>query len=183
MIECYGFLAVFITALTIRHSHREHDFHREMHDVTEQIERLSMMILLVLFGGALVSGLLAPLRFMDVVAAVIILLVIRPVAGWIELLGFEAAWREKLTLSFFGIRGIGSFYYLAYGPNNMPIEGGERLWAIVGLVVLLSVLLQGLTVTPIMRQLDRSQGRDPDSKGIPPPGPQGPGLSEITSNP
>jgi NhaP-type Na+/H+ or K+/H+ antiporter len=180
MIECYGFLAVFITALTIRHSHREHDFHREMHDVTEQIERLSMMILLVLFGGALVSGLLAPLRFVDVVAAVVILLVIRPVAGWIGLLGFDVAWREKLTLSFFGIRGVGSFYYLAYGLNHMPIEGGERLWAIVGLVVLLSVLLHGLSVTPIMRQLDRSQGRDPDAEGIPPPGLQGPGSSETT---
>jgi NhaP-type Na+/H+ or K+/H+ antiporter len=175
MIECYGFLAVFITALTIRHSHREHEFHREMHDVTEQIERLAMMILLVLFGGALVSGMLAPLRLMDVVAAFAILLVIRPIAGWVGLLGFKAAWKEKLTLSFFGIRGVGSFYYLAYGLNHMPLEEGERLWAIVGLVVLLSVLLHGLTVTPIMRQLDRSQGRDPDTESVPPPGPQGPG--------
>ncbi|TDX83631.1 sodium/hydrogen exchanger family protein [Neorhizobium sp. R1-B] len=125
MIECYGFLAVFITALTIRHSHREHDFHREMHDVTEQIERLAMMILLVLFGGALVNGLLAPLRFMDVMVSVIVLLVIRPVAGWIGLLGLEAARREKLTLSFFGIRGVGSFCYLAYGLNNMPSKAGN----------------------------------------------------------
>jgi NhaP-type Na+/H+ or K+/H+ antiporter len=175
MIECYGFLAVFITALTIRHSHREHEFHREMHDVTEQIERLAMMILLVLFGGALVSGMLAPLRLMDVVAAFVILLVIRPIAGWVGLLGFKAAWKEKLTLSFFGIRGVGSFYYLAYGLNHMPLEEGERLWAIVGLVVLMSVLLHGLTVTPIMRQLDRSQGRDPDTESVPPPGLQGPG--------
>jgi NhaP-type Na+/H+ or K+/H+ antiporter len=49
IIECYGFLAVFVTALTLRHAHREHDFHREMHDVTEQVERLAMMILLLLF--------------------------------------------------------------------------------------------------------------------------------------
>ncbi|MBU0834090.1 MAG: cation:proton antiporter [Alphaproteobacteria bacterium] len=174
MIECYGFLAVFITALTLRQAHREHDFHREMHDVTEQVERLAMMILLVLFGGALVSGLLAPLRAIDVVAALVILLIIRPFAGLIGLLGFKASWREKLTLAFFGIRGVGSFYYLAYGLNHMPVEGGERLWAIVGLVVLLSVLIHGLTVTPIMRLLDRSQGRDPDSEGLPPPGLQGP---------
>ncbi|QGG93538.1 sodium:proton antiporter (plasmid) [Agrobacterium sp. MA01] len=174
LIECYGFLAVFITALTLRQAHRQHDFHREMHDVTEQVERLAMMILLVLFGGALVSGLLAPLRAIDVVAALVILLIIRPFAGLIGLLGFKASWREKLTLAFFGIRGVGSFYYLAYGLNHMPVEGGERLWAIVGLVVLLSVLIHGLTVTPIMRLLDRSQGRDPDSEGLPPPGLQGP---------
>lgn len=181
MIECYGFLAVFITALTLRHAHREHDFHREMHDVTEQVERLAMMILLVLFGGALVSGLLAPLQFMDIVAAFAILLVIRPMTGLIGLIGMNAAWREKLTLSFFGIRGVGSFYYLAYGLNHMPVEGGERLWAIVGLVVLFSILLHGLTVTPTMRQLDRSQGRDPDAEAIPPPGLRGSASSEATS--
>jgi sodium/hydrogen antiporter len=175
MIQCYGFLAVFVTALTLRNAHRNHDFHREMHDVTEQIERLAMMVLLLLFGGALVSGLLAPLIWVDIVAAVVILLVVRPVTGLLGLIGLDAAWSEKLTVAFFGIRGVGSFYYLAYGLNHMEVEGGERLWAIVGLVVLLSILLHGLTVTPIMRKLDRLQGRDPDAdEAIPPPGLQGP---------
>ncbi|MEH6719431.1 MAG: cation:proton antiporter [Aurantimonas endophytica] len=175
MIQCYGFLAVFVTALTHRRAQRDHDFHREMHDMTEQIERLAMMLLLVLFGGALVSGLLAPLTWADALAAVVILLVVRPVTGLIGLLGLKASWSEKLTLAFFGIRGVGSFYYLAYGLNHMEVEGGERLWAIVGLVVLMSVLLHGLTVTPIMRTLDRLQGRDPDADdATPPPGLQGP---------
>ncbi|RYG56486.1 MAG: sodium:proton antiporter, partial [Alphaproteobacteria bacterium] len=154
MIHCYGFLAVFVTALTLRHAHRNHDFHREMHDITEQIERLAMMVLLLLFGGALVSGLLAPLTWADVLAAIMILLVVRPMAGLAGLIGLKAAWSEKLTLAFFGIRGVGSFYYLVYGLNHMKVEGSERLWAIVGLVVLLSIVLHGLTVTPIMRNLD-----------------------------
>ena len=71
--------------------------------------------------------------------------------------GPEGVWSEKLTLAVFGIRGVGSFYYLAYGLNHMAVEEGERLWAIVGLVVLLSVLMHGLTVTPVMRLLDRSR--------------------------
>jgi NhaP-type Na+/H+ or K+/H+ antiporter len=69
---------------------------------------------------------------------------------------------EKLTLSFFGIRGVGTFYYLAYGMNHMDVPHAERLWGLVGLVVLCSILIHGLTVTPIMRSLDRQQGRDPD---------------------
>ena len=81
MIQCDGFLAVFVTALTLRHAQRDHDFHREMHDVTEQIERLAMMMLLVLFGGVLVTGLLTPLTWADALAAVVILLVVRPLAG------------------------------------------------------------------------------------------------------
>lgn len=175
MIQCYGFLAVFVTALTLRHSQREHDFHRDMHNITEQIERLTMMVLLLLFGGALVSGLLTPLTWADIVAVVVILIIVRPVTGLIGLVGLKAPWTEKLTISFFGIRGVGSFYYLAYGLNHMEVDGGERLWAIVGLVVLLSIVMHGLTVTPIMRSLDRLRGRDLDADdATPPPGLQGP---------
>jgi NhaP-type Na+/H+ or K+/H+ antiporter len=176
LIHCYGFLAVFVTALTFRHSHRSHDFHLEMHELIEQIERIAMMVLLLLFGGALVRGLLEPLHWIDVGAALVILLVVRPISGLIGMLGHRADWHEKLTLAFFGIRGVGSIYYLAYGLNHMEnLEGGERLWAFVGLIILLSILMHGLTVTPIMRHLDRSHGRDPDTDdAIPPPGLQGP---------
>jgi NhaP-type Na+/H+ or K+/H+ antiporter len=161
--HCYGFLGVFVAALAIRHSHRSHDFQRDMHDFTEQIERIAMMVGLLLFGGALVSGLLAPLGWMEVLVAVLILLVVRPVAGMIGLLGFRADLSEKLTLAFFGIRGVGSFYYLAYGLNHMEVGEGGRLWAVMGLVVLLSIVMHGLTVTPAMRLLDRLHGRDPDA--------------------
>lgn len=175
IINCYGFLSVFVTALTFRHAHRTHDFHREMHDITEQVERLTMMVLLIFFGGALVSGLLGPLTMSDALAALVILLLIRTATGLIGLAGLKADWGEKLTIAFFGIRGVGSFYYLAYGLNHMETSEGSRLWAIVGLVVLLSILMHGLTVTPIMRRLDLSQGRDPDADAVPPPGLQGPG--------
>lgn len=176
LIHCYGFLAVFVTALTFRHAHRDHDFQLEMHALTEQVERIAMMVLLLLFGGALVSGLLGPLQWIDVAAAVVILLVVRPVTGLIGLLGHKAAWQERLTLAFFGIRGVGSIYYLAYGLNHMEnVPGGDRLWAVVGLIILMSILMHGITVTPIMRGLDRSQGRDPDAdEAAPPPGLQGP---------
>ena len=58
---------------------------------------------------------------------------------------------------------MGSLYYLAYGLNAAPFEGGDRLWAIVGLICLMSILLHGITVTPVMRWFDRSQGRNPDA--------------------
>jgi len=161
--QSYGFLGVFVTALALRHSHRDHEFNREMHDFTEQIERIAMMVGLLLFGGALASGLLASLGWREVVVALAILLVVRPVTGMIGLVGFKAERDEKLTLAFFGIRGVGSVYYLAYGLNHMEATGENQLWAIVGLIIALSILLHGLTVTPIMRQLDTSRGRDPDA--------------------
>ena len=179
LIHCYGFLAVFVTALTFRHAHRDHDFQLEMHALTEQVERIAMMVLLLLFGGALVSGLLAPLQWIDVVAAIVILLIVRPVTGLIGMVGHKADWQERLTLAFFGIRGVGSIYYLAYGLNHIDkVPGADRLWAVVGLIILMSILMHGITVTPIMRELDRSQGRDPDADdATPPPGMQGPASS------
>jgi len=162
IVNCYGFLAVFVTAITLRHAHRDHDFQHDMHDITEQIERLAMMVLLILFGGALVGGLLSPLVWADVLAAVSFILLVRPLAGLAGLVGFAGDRSEKLTLGFFGIRGVGSFYYLAYGLNHLHLSESERLWAIVGLVALLSILMHGLSVTPVMRALDRQQGRDPD---------------------
>lgn len=161
-VHGYGFVAVFVTALAFRHSNREHEFHGEMHSFIEQVERISMMVVLVLFGGALVSGLLAPLQPVDMVAAFLIVLVIRPAAGLLGLLGRKGEFREKLIMAFFGMRGVGSFYYLAYALNAAPFEGADRLWAIVGLICLLSILLHGVTVTPVMRWFDRAQGRDPD---------------------
>ncbi|WP_252928746.1 hypothetical protein [Paracoccus sp. 08] len=87
--------------------------------------------------------------------------------------GISAPWHEKTTIAFFGIRGIGSFYYLAYGLNHIDdLQHPARLWAIVGLVVLMSIIMHGLSVTPIMRM----QGRDPDAEdAVPPPRFQGPG--------
>ncbi len=159
----YGFLAVFVTALTLRAAHRNHEFQREMHDITEQVERIVMMVLLLLLGGALVNGLLDALQPIDYVLTLVFILVVRPVAGMIGLIGTDIARQEKLTIAFFGIRGVGSVYYLAYGLNHADFGDPARLWAIAGLIIFVSILLHGLTVTPAMRWLDRSQGRDPDA--------------------
>lgn len=167
LIHCYGFLAVFVTALTFRNAHRDHDFQLEMHELTEQIERIAMMVLLLAFGGALVSGLLAPLSWIDLLLTVVVLLIVRPLAGLIGLIGHSTTWTERLTLAFFGIRGVGSVYYLAYGLNHMSgVEDGDRLWAIVGLVILISILMHGITVTPVMRRLDRRRNRHPDGEAM-----------------
>ncbi|HSO42606.1 MAG TPA: cation:proton antiporter, partial [Rhodospirillales bacterium] len=46
----YGFLAVFVTALALRHAERTHEYHETLHEFSEQLERLLMMLILVLFG-------------------------------------------------------------------------------------------------------------------------------------
>lgn len=151
----YGFLAVFVAAVTIRNWERDHDFHEEMHHVSDQIERLFIMLVLVLFGGALANGLLDSLTWTDALVGLAILFLIRPLAGMISMIGAPESWREKVLLSFLGIRGVGSIYYVAYALNHGDFGDSERLWAIVGFVILASIVIHGVTATPLLNRLAR----------------------------
>ena len=156
----YGFLAVFICGLTIRAWERDNDFHKEMHDFSDQFERLLMMLLLVLFGGALANGLLDALTWTDAAIGLVILLVVRPVAGLIAMAGSPQPWRERLLMAFLGIRGIGSIYYVAYAINHGDFGNSERLWAIVGFIILASILIHGVSASPMLMRLARRRGRE-----------------------
>ena len=162
LIGGYGFLAVFVCACSVRGSERSHGYHQVLHDFAEQVERLFTVGLLLLLGGAVVRGLLGPLTWGGVIVAVVLLLVIRPLAGRIGLLGSPGTAAEHRVIGFFGIRGIGSLYYLAYALDSESFEGADRLWAIAGLVVVLSVVLHGIAATPVMRRLDRARERTGD---------------------
>jgi NhaP-type Na+/H+ or K+/H+ antiporter len=151
----YGFLAVFVCALTIRSAERDHDFHQEMHDFSDQIERLLMMLLLVLFGGALANGLLASLTWTDALIGLAVVFVVRPVAGMIAMIGSRQPMRERLLLSFLGIRGVGSVYYIAYALNHGDFGDSERLWTVVGFIILVSILVHGVTAAPLLERLTR----------------------------
>lgn len=153
----YGFLAVFVSALVLRDSERNHEYHEALHDFSEQIERLLMMLVLVLFGGAVATGLFANVTWTDCLVALAIVFLIRPLAGEISLLGSGHSASARGLISFFGIRGIGSFYYIAYGVNHGEFATSEKLWAITGLVVLISVVVHGISATPAMHWMDRSR--------------------------
>lgn len=155
----YGFLAVFVCGLTIRAWERDNDFHKEMHDFSDQFERLLMMLLLVLFGGALANGLLDALTWADAAIGLAILLVVRPVAGLIAMIGSPQPWRERLLMAFLGIRGIGSIYYVAYAINHGDFGNSQRLWAIVGFIILASILIHGVTASPMLMRLARRRAR------------------------
>lgn len=164
LLHGYGFLAVFVSGLAIRSAEREHEYHERLHEYAEQAERLLMMLLLVLFGGAIAGGLLSKLTFSGAAAALLFVFIVRPAAGLLAMLGSEQPTPERCVVAFFGIRGLGSFYYLAYALNEAEFGRAEELWAVLGFTVLISILLHGTTVTPAMRHLDskrRGQGSLP----------------------
>lgn len=160
LVHGYGFVAVFVAALGIRAAERNHHYQETLHQFTEQVERLLMMVLLVLFGGAAAAGgLFEGLTWEIGLYAAMALFVIRPVAGWISLLGARLRPADKSVIAVFGIRGIGSVYYLAYALNRASFEQAELLWKVIAVIVFASIFLHGTTITPVMRRLDG--GREP----------------------
>lgn len=163
-VDAYGFVGVFAAALGLRSSSRGHAYHRKMHDYAEELERLLMMVLLVGFGAVLVGGgLLQALTWPAVAFALIGLLVVRPVSCWIGLIGSGRSLADRAVVSIFGIRGLGTVYYLAFAMGHATFERTDLIWATAGLTVLLSILGHGITVTPVLRALDRRMGRDTQS--------------------
>lgn len=159
LAEGYGFLAVFVAAVAIRGYERTHHYHREMHDFSDQIERVLIAVLLVLFGGAIAHGLLTPLTWAGAGLGFLLLVVIRPLVGWLTLGGSRATPRQRWVIAGFGIRGIGSFFYLAYALEKARFPNAEALWAITGFVVLVSITVHGILATPVMNWVDREKSR------------------------
>jgi sodium/hydrogen antiporter len=154
MIHGYGFMAVFVAGLTLGGYERHHHYHKEMHDFTDQMERLLMVIVLIPFGGSLVKGMFDELTWQGALVGLALLFIIRPLSSWVGLLGINISPKEKMAISFFGIRGIGSFYYLAFAMYKTTFTHEEEIWAVVSFIVVVSIFLHGITAFPVMRHLD-----------------------------
>lgn len=155
LAQGYGFLAVFVAAVAIRSSERFHGYHQVLHHFVEQVERLLTVLVLLLLGAAFVDGLLADVGWREVAFAAVVLLVVRPAAAVVSLVGGSGSARERAAIGFFGVRGIGSVYYLAYAYEQAVFVDQPRLSGTVALVILGSVVLHGLTAGPVMSRLDR----------------------------
>ena len=162
----YGFLAVFVCALSFRSAERSHDYHAAMHDVAERLERLLTLFVLLFLGMALTRGLLEALDWRGIVIGLALILVVRPVAGILALTpwpgrsqGAAALTRsQRWATAFFGVRGVGSIYYLAYASGESDALAQDWLWSTVGFTVVASVLIHGILATPVMARIDPSRG-------------------------
>jgi NhaP-type Na+/H+ or K+/H+ antiporter len=155
----YGFLSVFVCAMTFRSAERSHDYHAAMHEVAERLERLLTLFVLLVLGIALSRGLLGGLDWRGVAIGLALLLVIRPAAGLAGLVPWASREQPSLTrgqrwaAAFFGVRGIGSIYYLAYAAGHADELGSDWLWSTVAFTVVASVLIHGVLASPVMSRV------------------------------
>lgn len=164
LAEGYGFVAVFVCACTLRTAERQHGYHAVLHKFVEQIERLLTVAVVVLLGGAVARGLLDDLGWAEAGVAAAFLLVVRPLAGWLALTPGKTGPGERAVIAFFGVRGVGTLYYVAYALEHATFPREAELWGIAGLVVVGSIVLHGVGATPVMAALDRRRARAADAE-------------------
>jgi NhaP-type Na+/H+ or K+/H+ antiporter len=152
----YGFIAVFCGAVVIRQYDRDHEYQIALHAFTEKSQLIFTSLLVLGLGAAISGGILKYLDTMLILVALLAVLVIRPLCGMIGLIGLNSVpFKERFAISFFGIRGFGSIYYLAYALNHYDFEGAQRIWSLVVLIVVLSICIHGITASPILKRLNQ----------------------------
>ncbi len=158
----YGFLAVFVAAMTLRASERHHEFQSAMHSVVERLEVLLTLTVLLVLGVATSRGLLAGLDWRGALIGVAVIALVRPATGLVALArsrgpdGTPLARAERGAIAFLGVRGVGSLYYLSYATGQAEWDDKPWLWATVSFTVVLSVFVHGISAKPILRWVERS---------------------------
>lgn len=162
LLDAWGFLGVFFAAVALRHT--------ELRLVSanppgadepatpmisegslifkEHLERLSEMVLVILLGGSLF---LNSWSWGAVVLALFLFVVARPLSVGLGLLGSGISPRIQGLSAWFGVRGVGSLYYLMYAiQNGLPDEMALELMQYTLIVVTLSIVLHGTSVKPLL---------------------------------
>jgi NhaP-type Na+/H+ or K+/H+ antiporter len=155
-LHAYGFLAVFAAGLSMRRIERQEEgagpakMARAVLDFNEQLERLGEVAVVVVVGALLAGitgwtpGLLVALALFGV---------IRPAATALTLVGSPLTAGQRAFVAWFGVRGAGSIYYLAFAlAHGAAVAADARLIADITLVVVaVSIVVHGVSVTPLMR--------------------------------
>jgi sodium/hydrogen antiporter len=155
VIGAYGFLAVFTAGVGFRRYEHDHEMNRRVHDGAELVEKFCELGLILLLGSLVtVTGLgevgtgwlLVP----------VLLFVIRPLATMIAFAGSPTTTPvERAFIGWFGVRGIGSLYYIAValGLGLLSVDESRSLFWTVAACVVASIVVHGVTATPLTRRL------------------------------
>lgn len=162
MVDAWGFLAVFFAAVALRqtelklakatHANPDPESLPTVSEGSlvfkEHLERLSEVLLVLLVGGTLFVN---SWSWEAVGLALFLFLVARPISVLVGLLGTRTPWRIRGMTGWFGVRGIGSLYYLMYAiEQGLPEPLALQLIQLTLIVVTLSILLHGISVKPLI---------------------------------
>jgi sodium/hydrogen antiporter len=163
-VNGYGFLAVFVAGIVAQRSYHNAEQPLAQLEFIERIEKLLEIATILLLGSILLVKPLMTYGLRSLIVIVLLFLVIRPLGVWISTIGKNSInssrrqmdVRTRFLLGWFGIRGVGSLYYLAYAfGNGLKGELGEQIAWITYTTIVVSVILHGISSTPLMNWYER----------------------------
>ena len=145
-----GFLAVYLAGLVL--GNQQTRAHNTLVSFLDAVTWLAQIVMFVLLGLLAWPQRLPHSILGAVAVAIVLLLIARPVAVFLCLAPFKFDWREKLFISWVGLRGaVGIF--LASIPLLVGLPGAYVYFDVAFVVVLVSLLVQGWTIAPAARRL------------------------------
>lgn len=154
-VGAYGFLAAFTSGLGFRRHERDHQFHGRVHSGAETVEKFTELALVLLLGSTVtLTGLSTP-GVGGWAVILLLLLVVRPLVTVLAYSASPVPRAERWFIGWFGIRGIGSFYYVSVviGADVLSRSEAELVYWTTIACVGVSIVAHGLTATPLARRL------------------------------
>ncbi len=164
-VHGYGFIASFVGGLAFRRVEAGHKFHSDLHLFNRAIEHALTAVLLLMTGAAL-GTYAGMVRWEHIAIAASLIFVVRPLIGWVSLAGTGLAPRERLVTAVFGVRGIGSLYYLAFAAGTAAaMPAMTELWLIVLVTIAMSAAVHGLSAGAALSGIRADEpGADPETE-------------------
>lgn len=153
LVNGYGFLAVFVAGLVVQRSYFcQQDKRLVQLEFTEQLEKLLEVTAIVILGTVLLIEPMLKYAGQSLLIAAFLFLVIRPLGVWLTMLGSDSAPKTRSLMGWFGIKGLGSIYYLTYAlGKGFTGDTAEQVAWITYTVVVLSVVIHGVSAAPLMK--------------------------------
>jgi NhaP-type Na+/H+ or K+/H+ antiporter len=158
LVNGYGFLAVFIAGVVVQASYY-HDQEKRLAQLefTERLEKLLEVGTILILGTLLLFNPIIKYSGQALLLAALLLLVIRPVGVWLSMLGSRIPLPTLWLFGWFGIRGVGSLYYLTYAlGEGLKGETAEQIAWITYIIVVISVIFHGISATPLINWYERN---------------------------
>jgi sodium/hydrogen antiporter len=161
LVNGYGFLAVFVAGWIVQKSYSSQpDKRLTQLEFTEQIEKLLEVTAIVILGTILLFEPMLKYLAESLLIAGLLFLVIRPFGVWLSMLGSNLPRKTQSLMGWFGIRGLGSMYYLTYAlGQGIQGETVEQIAWITFTVIVLSVIIHGITAAPLMSWYEQAKTR------------------------
>ena len=153
----YGFLSVFVAARAGRATTKDtkaEPYENQAHESADQLESILLAVILLWFGTFVGGTLWSLWTWPHLFIAAAIVFILRPVIGFAALLGSKIDRIDRLKIAFFGIRGMGSIFYIAFALTHAEFENPDQIWSIISLAILISAAVHGSLARKWMRSAD-----------------------------